>query len=144
VRTLTDVDGRHPASGLRSTRGGGLDDVLRLHVVDTGPEALRVLALIAEALPGVDAREVGSTAVPGVIGKGDLDLLVRVPADTFSATRAALDLLFPRNPDQLSNERYQGYLVPSEVGRPMDEYRAAKARFVEDVVSAGKPASRAR
>ncbi|MEQ1565290.1 MAG: GrpB family protein [Myxococcota bacterium] len=154
-----------------------MEDVLQLRVVDTGPEARRVLGLIEGVLPGVDACEVGSTAVPGVIGKGDLDLVVRVPADTFAAARASLDALFPRNPEQLSNQQYQGYVVPSDhdvaiqltvldgpydtfhsfldalradaglvssyndlkrayVGRPMAEYRAAKAAFVEQVVRA--------
>ncbi len=61
---------------------------------------------------GADVREVGSTAVEGVIGKGDLDLLVRAPADHFDDVRSALDGILPRNPDQLSNAVYQGYTDP--------------------------------
>lgn len=79
-------------------------------------ECRRVLARLQDALPeGAEALEVGSTAVEGVIGKGDIDVLVRVPAPAFDEARARIDALFPRNPEQLSNEIYQGYLVPSEL-----------------------------
>jgi glycine/D-amino acid oxidase-like deaminating enzyme/GrpB-like predicted nucleotidyltransferase (UPF0157 family) len=62
---------------------------------------------------GAEVVEVGSTAVDGVVGKGDLDLLVRAPADRFEAVRTALDALLPRNPDQLSTDIYQGYTDPA-------------------------------
>src|SRR5688500_5164049 len=74
------------------------------------------IAPLRAALPGWAAvLEVGSTAVEGVIGKGDIDLLVRVPRERFEEARAIVDQLFARNPDQLSNEQYQGYLVPSDL-----------------------------
>lgn len=134
------------------------------------------LAQLRAALPAwADVLEVGSTAVEGVIGKGDIDLLVRVPAERFEEARGLVDQVFARNPDQLSNDRYQGYLVPSELdvavqltvrdgpydsfvafldalrasparveqynalkrawdGRPMDEYREAKAAFIEEIL----------
>ncbi|HJL26117.1 MAG TPA: GrpB family protein [Polyangiaceae bacterium LLY-WYZ-15_(1-7)] len=77
----------------------------------------RVLARLRSALPpAANAREVGSTAIPTLPGKGDLDLLVRAPAPAFDATRAALDALFPRDPQQLSCADYQGYRVPSPLG----------------------------
>lgn len=156
----------------------------RFHLAEPDPaalraEAARVLAWIRAVVPAADVREVGSTAVPGVIGKGDLDVLVRVPEPDFAATRAALDAVFPRNPAQFSDARYQGYTVPSAMdvaiqltvtggpydsfvafldalaaspgrvaaynalkrawdGRPMAEYRAAKAAFIEAVL-AGAP-----
>jgi GrpB-like predicted nucleotidyltransferase (UPF0157 family) len=78
------------------------------HARDTALEPLRA------ALPAwADVLEVGSTAVAGVIGKGDIDLLVRVPPERFDEARAIVDSLCARNPDQLSNDQYQGYLVPS-------------------------------
>lgn len=74
------------------------------------------LGALRSALPvWAEVLEVGSTAVEGVIGKGDIDLLVRVPRDQFEDARAIVDQLFERNPGQLSNEQYQGYLVPSEL-----------------------------
>lgn len=75
--------------------------------------------------------EVGSTAVDGVIGKQDLDYLVQVPSADFHRTRAALDKAFTRNPDQVSNDIYQGYIVDSEMdvaiqltveGGPYDDF----------------------
>lgn len=74
------------------------------------------LEQLRAALPAwADALEVGSTAVEGVLGKGDIDLLVRVPRARFEEARAIVDQLFERNPDQLSNDQYQGYLVPDEL-----------------------------
>lgn len=140
-------------------------------------EVERVLALVRAVIPSdAEVLEVGSTAVPGVIGKGDIDLLARASEEHFDALRDALDAHFERNATQLSNAVYQGYLVPSmfdvaiqctvrggpyddfegflqalredpaEVraynalkrewdGRPMTEYRAAKAAFVERVLA---------
>ena len=95
-------------------------------------EVRRVLALVHEVLPAsAEVREVGSTAVPGVIGKGDIDLLARAPKEHFDALRAALDARFERNPDQLSNAQYQGYRVLSTLdvaiqatvqGGPYDDF----------------------
>jgi GrpB-like predicted nucleotidyltransferase (UPF0157 family) len=93
----------------------------------------RVLGLLRSAVPEAEVFEVGSTAVEGVIGKGDLDFLVRVAADAFPALLERLDAVLPRNPNQLSNEAYQGYLVPSPLdvavqatvkGGPYDDFLA--------------------
>lgn len=89
------------------------------------------LGAIRDAVPWADVHEVGSTAIAGVIGKGDVDVLVRVPAARFDEARAALDSTFERNADQLSNAIYQGYLVPSALdvaiqltvtGGPYDDF----------------------
>ena len=64
-------------------------------------------------LPFATVMEVGSTAVEGLLGKQDLDLLVRVPQDRFTEARSVLDHVFPRNERQLSDEEFQGYLVTS-------------------------------
>jgi GrpB-like predicted nucleotidyltransferase (UPF0157 family) len=76
-------------------------------------ERRRVVALLDEAVPEAEVIEVGSTAIPGVIGKGDLDILVRCPADRFDETLLRLDACLPRNPKQFSSADYQGYVVPS-------------------------------
>lgn len=90
-----------------------------------------MFATLRRLVPDADVQEVGSTAVPGVIGKGDLDVLVRVEAAAFPDLLARLDTTFPRNPHQLSNATYQGYTVPSPLdvalqctpfGSPYDDF----------------------
>ncbi|MEA2143125.1 MAG: hypothetical protein QOI64_1555 [Solirubrobacteraceae bacterium] len=49
---------------------------------------------IAVVLPAAEVEHVGSTAIPGALTKGDLDLLVRVPAASFDAAVAALRDLY--------------------------------------------------
>jgi len=95
-------------------------------------ERERTLSLLTEAVGDqAEVIEVGSTAVDGVIGKGDLDVLVRAPAQDFASVRARLDAILTRNPHQLSNEIYQGYLVASPLdvavqctvaGGPYDDF----------------------
>lgn len=83
------------------------------------------------AVPDAEVTEIGSTAVPGVIGKQDIDLLLRVPAVRFAETRARLDAAFERDAQQLSNDCYQGYRIPSALdialqvtveGGPYDDF----------------------
>lgn len=54
---------------------------------------LRLLAL----LPDADVQHIGSTAVPGSLTKGDLDIQLRVSADTFAAADALLAQHYERN-----------------------------------------------
>lgn len=91
-------------------------EVFRINDID--PSALdaerrRVLALLTAIVPPERVHEVGSTAVPGIVGKQDLDFLVLVQAQDFRSTRHDLDQQFPRNLGQLSNDVYQGYKVDS-------------------------------
>jgi len=59
--------------------------------------AAQVGALIAEAGPGTVADHVGSTAVPGMIGKNVVDLQITAdPADVPAITGALLQLGFTR------------------------------------------------
>jgi GrpB-like predicted nucleotidyltransferase (UPF0157 family) len=44
-----------------------------------------------------DIRHIGATAVPGCVTKGDLDVVVRVPAEKFAATDRLLATRFARN-----------------------------------------------
>lgn len=60
-------------------------------------------------MPFAEVFEVGSTAVPGLIGKGDLDVLVRCPAERFSELTAILDQVLSFNPEQLNDAQYRGY-----------------------------------
>ena len=59
--------------------------------------AARVIALIAARHPGAEAEHVGSSAVPGLAGKGTIDLLLPTSPDEIPAvTRDLLDLGFQR------------------------------------------------
>ncbi len=95
-----------------------MEQTFRINEIDAAQldaERQRVLNLITEHVESDYVFEVGSTAVTGVIGKQDLDFLVRVSAAEFCATRAVLDQHFARNPQQLSTDEYQGYLVKSKL-----------------------------
>lgn len=52
------------------------------------------LARIGAALPAAEIEHVGATAIPGALTKGDLDLLVRVPAPEFAAAVATLRTMY--------------------------------------------------
>ena len=80
-----------------------------------GDEKARVIKMLTNQVPSATILEVGSTAVEGCVGKGDVDFLVRATAAEFIDTRSRLDEILPRNPEQLSSPEYQGYLVDSEV-----------------------------
>jgi GrpB-like predicted nucleotidyltransferase (UPF0157 family) len=57
----------------------------------------RVIALIAARHPGAEAEHVGSSAVPGLAGKGTIDLLLPAsPEEIPAVTRDLLDLGFQR------------------------------------------------
>lgn len=84
-----------------------------MDAADLSKERQRVQTLLSTVTDAKTVYEVGSTAVPGLIGKQDLDFLVLVPAAEFVAVRSRLDEHFRRNPDQLSTTEYQGYTVES-------------------------------
>ena len=86
-----------------------------LEEAEIDAERQRVLDLLWSILDDDWVYEVGSTAVEGLIGKQDLDFLVRVPAHEFNHTRQLLDQALDRNPNQLTNDIYQGYMVKSEL-----------------------------
>jgi GrpB-like predicted nucleotidyltransferase (UPF0157 family) len=54
-------------------------------------------------------EHIGSTAIPGTLTKGDLDLLVMVPAADFAAAEAALAERFERNVGSLHNEVFASF-----------------------------------
>ena len=148
----------------------------RFRIVEVDPlllhsEKQRVMELLCAMVPRSCVMEVGSTAVQGLIGKQDVDFAVCVPRRRFVATRRVLDAALSRNPGQLSDSQFQGYLVASPLdiavqltveggpyddfsaflaalkasatlreaynalkrywdGRPMEDYRGAKAAFI--------------
>jgi GrpB-like predicted nucleotidyltransferase (UPF0157 family) len=87
--------------------------LIRPEPVGLREEVARVIAQIRAILPDADVHEVGSTAIPALPGKQDIDVLVRVAAAEFSSACHSLDEHFPRNGHQFSSHDYQGYTVPS-------------------------------
>lgn len=57
----------------------------------------RVQARLRVLLPSSDIQHVGSTAVPGSLTKGDLDLQVRVTSDEYPAAREVLAKVYRIN-----------------------------------------------
>lgn len=55
------------------------------------------VSALRERMPWAEFHHVGSTAVPGSLTKGDLDIAVRVPADRFGEAEAELASAFERN-----------------------------------------------
>lgn len=60
-------------------------------------------------LPNADLQHVGSTAVPGALTKGDLDIQVRVPPASFAAAEAALAVTYARNAGNPARERFASF-----------------------------------
>ncbi len=54
-------------------------------------------ARLRKLLPRVDLQHVGSTAIPGSLTKGDLDIQARVPAETFAEAERILAVEYDRN-----------------------------------------------
>ena len=52
---------------------------------------------LEELLPGAEVQHIGSTAVPGSLTKGDLDINIRVPPGEFASTAAVLAASYPAN-----------------------------------------------
>jgi GrpB-like predicted nucleotidyltransferase (UPF0157 family) len=75
-----------------------MSDVFRLRPPppELPRERERVTAAVRAVAPHAEILEVGSTAIEGVVGKQDLDLLVRVALEDFERTRALLDGAFER------------------------------------------------
>lgn len=76
-------------------------------------ERERVLALLHKLLPAARIDEVGSTVVPGAIGKQDVDILVLLGENQFDAACAVLDQVLVHDDKQLDSECFRGYRASS-------------------------------
>ena len=99
VADLTDPHRSDPAMTAASTPPIGPYRRAPVQVHQPDPQApevaRRLIALIATRWPGTPAEHVGSSAVPGLAGKGIIDLLLPAePADIPAVTRALLELGF--------------------------------------------------
>ena len=78
-------------------------------------ERLRIFDFFSRILPGRIVHEVGSTAIEGVVGKGDLDFLLLVSEMDFKSVCEIIDKHLHRNKKQLSANDFQGYLLESKI-----------------------------
>jgi GrpB-like predicted nucleotidyltransferase (UPF0157 family) len=69
---------------------------------------------ITRLLPFADVQHVGSSAIPGSITKGDLDIQVRVPAGMFEASERALAELYARNTESSRTEEFSSFKDDNE------------------------------
>jgi len=68
---------------------------------------------IARLLPKADVQHVGSTAIPGSLTKGDLDLLVRVAVDEFAAASRALSEIYEVHQPEEWQDDFASFALPS-------------------------------
>jgi GrpB-like predicted nucleotidyltransferase (UPF0157 family) len=66
-------------------------------------------ALAAILPPAADIRHIGATAVPGCLTKGDLDIVVRVPAEAFRDADAALASNYARNEGSIRTDSFSAF-----------------------------------
>jgi GrpB-like predicted nucleotidyltransferase (UPF0157 family) len=66
-------------------------------------------AQLSRWLPFAEIEHIGSTAIPGALTKGDLDVLVRVVAGEFRVAEEALAGLFARNEGTARTESFASF-----------------------------------
>lgn len=64
---------------------------------------------LLELFPDADIQHIGSTSIPGLITKGDLDISVRVPEKDFAAVVARLKELYQINQPDNWTETYASF-----------------------------------
>jgi GrpB-like predicted nucleotidyltransferase (UPF0157 family) len=70
----------------------------------------RTAAILRGLLPAsADIRHIGTTAVPGCLTKGDLDIVVRVEAVDFSVAEAAIATLLARNTGSTHSDTFSAF-----------------------------------
>jgi GrpB-like predicted nucleotidyltransferase (UPF0157 family) len=70
----------------------------------------RVSSSLQPSLPSVaDIRHIGATAVPGCLTKGDLDIVIRVPAGEFQRVDVLLASRFARNEGSIRTENFSAF-----------------------------------
>ena len=103
----------------------------------------RIAAILRAVLPaGADIRHVGSTAVPGCETKGDLDIVVRVPAVDFAAAEAVLTARLTRNTGSVRTDTFAAFedattaphlgVQLAVIGGPFDDFHRFEAALRRD------------
>jgi GrpB-like predicted nucleotidyltransferase (UPF0157 family) len=76
-------------------------------------------ARIARLLPEAEPVHVGSTAVPGALTKGDVDLMVRVSADEFEPAVRALRSAYAVHQPESWTPTYASFVDPEATDPPV-------------------------
>jgi GrpB-like predicted nucleotidyltransferase (UPF0157 family) len=76
-------------------------------------------ARIARLLPDADVVHVGATAIPGALTKGDLDLMVRVPAEAFDAAAMALGSAYSIHQPENWTPTFASFVDPEATDPPV-------------------------
>ena len=101
------------------------------------------VAILRPALPAeADIRHVGSTAIPGCLTKGDLDIVVRVRPADFAAADAVLAARFARNAGSARTDSFAAFedattephlgVQLAVVGGPFDDFHRFSAALLSD------------
>ncbi len=64
---------------------------------------------LRKLLPGAEIEHVGSTAVPGLLTKGDIDIQVRVPQNAFAQSEQILSAYYPRNENSVRTSDFASF-----------------------------------
>jgi len=73
---------------------------------------------ILEMLPDAEVYHIGSTAIAGLLTKGDLDLLVCVAENRFADADALLALRFDRNSRSMRTSKFASFIA-SDLNPPL-------------------------
>jgi GrpB-like predicted nucleotidyltransferase (UPF0157 family) len=92
-----------------------MSDIVRFsnapHVFASADRLFKEVAWkLAHVIPAAEIHHIGSTAIPGTLTKGDLDVLVRVSAEDFRVAEAALERMFRRNTGSFRSEAFAAFL----------------------------------
>lgn len=71
------------------------------------------ITFLKTLLPQADVQHVGSTAVPGSLTKGDLDIQIRVLASGFKTAESVLARHYPRNTKSTSTDEFTAFEDPA-------------------------------
>lgn len=77
-------------------------------------DAVRLFDAVSTSLqamlpPTADMRHIGATAVPGCVTKGDLDIVVRIPAEDFKEADALLASRYSRNEGSIRTTTFSAF-----------------------------------
>ena len=98
--------------------------VIRIQPAATVGEAARQAfdanrARVMELLSGAEVEHVGSTAVPGALTKGDVDVLVRVPAENFHTAVEGLSRAYVIHQPQNWTSTFASFTEPEATEPPV-------------------------
>jgi GrpB-like predicted nucleotidyltransferase (UPF0157 family) len=111
---LRDRSGGHLITDVQPERDHSVPQDGKITILGKSPTNVeacvdRVVSLLRSHVPFACVEHVGSTSVPGCIGKGDIDILVRVSPSEFERSRGILDKLLDRSDRNEASDNYVEY-----------------------------------